>query len=242
MSRRFWRLALGGRVGYLNRWKEINSNPDLNPLALHSAPPSADIPYAPFLDQVLGENRSEVIRMSFSSSHRKSPSNVPDVQTRAANHRWESTSAGPPPADGRLDLNRTSLLRTTRESSLKTPGIKWTDDGPTSASDIGGGRETRKMNTYQAIRDAMSIILTKDDTAVVFGEDVGFGGVFRCTLGLAEEFGRERVFNTSLTEYVICASSVLRNLISMPFLSLSPQTRHSRFRCRVCIDGPNSNS
>lgn len=62
------------------------------------------------------------------------------------------------------------------------------------------------MNTYQAIRDAMSIILTKDDSAVVFGEDVGFGGVFRCSLGLAEEFGRERVFNTPLTEYVICTS------------------------------------
>lgn len=29
----------------------------------------------------------------------------------------------------------------------------------------------------------------KDDTAVVFGEDVAFGGVFRCTMGLAEEFG-----------------------------------------------------
>lgn len=62
------------------------------------------------------------------------------------------------------------------------------------------------MNTYQAIRDAMSTILTKDDTAIVYGEDVGFGGVFRCSLGLAEEFGRERVFNTPLTEYVICAS------------------------------------
>jgi len=35
---------------------------------------------------------------------------------------------------------------------------------------------------------------------VVFGEDVAFGGVFRCTMGLAEEFGRDRVFNTPLTE------------------------------------------
>ena len=34
-----------------------------------------------------------------------------------------------------------------------------------------------------------SISLSKDDTAVIFGEDVGFGGVFRCTMGLAEEFG-----------------------------------------------------
>jgi 2-oxoisovalerate dehydrogenase E1 component beta subunit len=56
------------------------------------------------------------------------------------------------------------------------------------------------MNMYQAVRDAMGTALLKDDTAVVFGEDVAFGGVFRCTMGLAEEFGRERVFNAPLTE------------------------------------------
>ena len=28
----------------------------------------------------------------------------------------------------------------------------------------------------------ISIALMKDDTAVVFGEDVAFGGVFRCTM------------------------------------------------------------
>ena len=35
---------------------------------------------------------------------------------------------------------------------------------------------------------------------VVFGEDVSFGGVFRATSGLAERFGRDRVFNTPITE------------------------------------------
>lgn len=64
------------------------------------------------------------------------------------------------------------------------------------------------MNTYQAIRDAISTALTKDDSAVVFGEDVAFGGVFRCTLGLAEEFGRERVFNTPLTEQGIAGFGI----------------------------------
>ncbi|THG97692.1 hypothetical protein EW026_g4359 [Hermanssonia centrifuga] len=54
----------------------------------------------------------------------------------------------------------------------------------------------------------MSIALMKDDLAVVFGEDVAFGGVFRCTMGLAEEFGRERVFNTPLTEQGIAGFGI----------------------------------
>jgi 2-oxoisovalerate dehydrogenase E1 component beta subunit len=35
---------------------------------------------------------------------------------------------------------------------------------------------------------------------MVFGEDVQFGGVFRCTMNLAGDFGTERVFNTPLSE------------------------------------------
>jgi pyruvate/2-oxoglutarate/acetoin dehydrogenase E1 component len=35
---------------------------------------------------------------------------------------------------------------------------------------------------------------------VVFGEDVAFGGVFRCTLDLQKKFGKHRVFNTPLCE------------------------------------------
>ncbi|KAF9019385.1 thiamine diphosphate-binding protein [Hymenopellis radicata] len=114
----------------------------------------------------------------------------------------ETVAVEPPPAGGHLpSVATSSLLRTTRDVAVRTPGIVWADEdasGPSRA--IVGGRETRKMNMYQAVRDAMSIALTKDDNAVVFGEDVAFGGVFRCTMGLAEEFGRDRVFNTPLTE------------------------------------------
>lgn len=47
-------------------------------------------------------------------------------------------------------------MRTTRDSALRTPGIRWIDDdlsGP--PSNALAGRETRKMNMYQAVRDAM---------------------------------------------------------------------------------------
>lgn len=40
------------------------------------------------------------------------------------------------------------------------------------------------MNMMQAINSALDLTLKNDSTAVVFGEDVGFGGVFRCALGL----------------------------------------------------------
>ncbi|KAJ1794260.1 2-oxoisovalerate dehydrogenase subunit beta 2, mitochondrial, partial [Coemansia sp. RSA 2523] len=68
--------------------------------------------------------------------------------------------------------------------------------------------ETRKMNMCQAVNDALRISLTSDDSAVVFGEDVAFGGVFRCSVGLADEFGRERIFNTPLSEQGIAGFAI----------------------------------
>ncbi|KAK9807528.1 hypothetical protein WJX72_001632 [[Myrmecia] bisecta] len=49
----------------------------------------------------------------------------------------------------------------------------------------------------------------KDDSrAMLFGEDVVFGGVFRCSAGLLERFGKERVFNTPLSEQGIVGFAV----------------------------------
>ena len=58
-----------------------------------------------------------------------------------------------------------------------------------------------QMNMLQAINQALSSEMEADQTMTVFGEDVGhFGGVFRATSGLQEKFGRDRCFNTPLTE------------------------------------------
>ncbi|BCV45141.1 alpha-ketoacid dehydrogenase subunit beta [Shewanella algae] len=58
-----------------------------------------------------------------------------------------------------------------------------------------------QMNMLQAINNALTIAMEADEKMLVFGEDVGhFGGVFRATSSLQEKFGRERCFNTPLTE------------------------------------------
>ena len=76
--------------------------------------------------------------------------------------RSNSTGAEPPPAGGHLPSIATSkILRSTRETALRTPGIKWLDeDGKSPLQNTIGGRETRKMNVYQAVRDAMGCALS----------------------------------------------------------------------------------
>lgn len=64
------------------------------------------------------------------------------------------------------------------------------------------------MNLYQAINDALSTILETDQKALIFGEDVSFGGVFRCTTTLLDRFGSERIFNMPLTEQGIMGFAI----------------------------------
>jgi 2-oxoisovalerate dehydrogenase E1 component beta subunit len=68
--------------------------------------------------------------------------------------------------------------------------------------------EMKKMNLVGAINDALRIALEKDKEAVIFGEDVGFGGVFRATAGLQELYGKDRVFNTPLCEQGIAGFAI----------------------------------
>jgi len=64
------------------------------------------------------------------------------------------------------------------------------------------------MNLFTAVNNAMSIAMQTDPTAIVFGEDVAFGGVFRCSVGLREQFGNDRVFNTPLSENGIAGFAI----------------------------------
>jgi 2-oxoisovalerate dehydrogenase E1 component beta subunit len=66
-----------------------------------------------------------------------------------------------------------------------------------------------QMNMIQALNSAMDILLDKDPTVVVMGEDVGyFGGVFRVTDGLQRKYGEHRVLDTPIAEGGIVATAI----------------------------------
>ncbi|CCW64788.1 unnamed protein product [Phytomonas sp. EM1] len=64
-----------------------------------------------------------------------------------------------------------------------------------------------KTNYYQAINGALDHALG-DSKTVLLGEDVAFGGVFRCSVGLLEKYGPKRVFNSPLSEQGIVGFSI----------------------------------
>jgi 2-oxoisovalerate dehydrogenase E1 component len=72
--------------------------------------------------------------------------------------------------------------------------------------------ESKRVNgeiTYKdALREALAEEMTRDNRVVFYGEDVAdYGGAFKVTKGLLETFGRQRVFNTPISEACICGTA-----------------------------------
>ncbi len=66
-----------------------------------------------------------------------------------------------------------------------------------------------QMNMIEAIRSALDVVMDKDPSVVVFGEDVGyFGGVFRCTDGLQRKYGEHRVIDAPIAEGGIIGTAI----------------------------------
>lgn len=60
---------------------------------------------------------------------------------------------------------------------------------------------TREITYGQAVREALAEEMRRDSTVFCMGEDVGvYGGSFKVTKGLFEEFGPERVRDTPISE------------------------------------------
>ena len=65
------------------------------------------------------------------------------------------------------------------------------------------------MTMLQALNSAMDVMLARDPDVLIFGEDVGFfGGVFRCTEGLQQRYGDQRVFDTPIAEGGLMAVAI----------------------------------
>jgi 2-oxoisovalerate dehydrogenase E1 component beta subunit len=66
-----------------------------------------------------------------------------------------------------------------------------------------------QMNMIEAIRSAHDVMMERDSSVVVLGEDVGyFGGVFRCTDGLQRKYGEHRVIDAPITEGGIVGAAI----------------------------------
>ena len=69
-----------------------------------------------------------------------------------------------------------------------------------------------KMSMAEALRDAMRVAMHADPSVFLLGEDIGvpggFGGGFTVTLGLSDEFGRDRVIDTPISEGAIVGAAV----------------------------------
>eukprot|EP01138_Halocafeteria_seosinensis_P014997 gb/GECG01015309.1/.p1 GENE.gb/GECG01015309.1/~~gb/GECG01015309.1/.p1 ORF type:complete len:354 (+),score=35.92 gb/GECG01015309.1/:1-1062(+) len=77
-----------------------------------------------------------------------------------------------------------------------------------ATADVPETDNVERMNLFTAINNALRTALLADEEAIIFGEDVAFGGVFRCTSELRDEFGNHRVFNTPLSEQGIAAFGI----------------------------------
>ncbi len=68
----------------------------------------------------------------------------------------------------------------------------------------------RKITYKEALREALREEMRRDPTVFLLGEDIGkyWGGAFKVTEGLAEEFGDERVRDTPISESAIIGTAV----------------------------------
>jgi len=122
------------------------------------------------------------------------------------------------PANARLniptDFSTTPILNHTSASALANPEL------PES---IRKQSKTVRQTLHESINSALRHSLTTDDTVLLFGEDISFGGVFRCSANLATDFGSSRVFNTPLSEQGIvgfaigCAAQGMRPVAEIQF-------------------------
>lgn len=82
-----------------------------------------------------------------------------------------------------------------------------------------------ELRYVRAITEALTEEMTRDDSVVILGEDVGApGGTFGATRGLYQQFGKERVRDTPISETAIVGAAIgaaangLRPVVEIMFM------------------------
>lgn len=121
----------------------------------------------------------------------------PHCEQRAHGKRYSSAVAGAR-LNNSVEYDSTPILHHTSRTALSNPELP---------VDVQRG-QTKRINLYTAVNEALRHALQSDERVIIFGEDIQFGGVFRCTMNLAAEFGTDRVFNAPLSEQGIVGFAI----------------------------------
>jgi 2-oxoisovalerate dehydrogenase E1 component beta subunit len=79
----------------------------------------------------------------------------------------------------------------------------------TTVDDSEDAAATRELTYLEAIRDALQYELARDPRVLLMGEDIGvYGGAFKVTQGLIEQFGEQRVIDTPMAELAMLYAAV----------------------------------
>jgi len=77
-------------------------------------------------------------------------------------------------------------------------------------------RVNGELSYKDALKEALIEEMVRDKRVIFYGEDVAdYGGAFKVTKGLLESFGRDRVFNTPISEACICGTAVGAAMIGL---------------------------
>jgi pyruvate dehydrogenase E1 component beta subunit len=74
----------------------------------------------------------------------------------------------------------------------------------------------REITYLEAVREAMTQEMERDERVFLIGEDVGvYGGAFQVSYGMLDQFGPERIIDTPITELGIAGAATGAALIGM---------------------------
>lgn len=131
---------------------------------------------------------------------------VADRNARAAVKAAES--ADPSPGDVLKYMYTDTFEETVPEENQK---VETFNQPPAIERD-----EQGQILYRDAVKEALLEEMQRDNRVIFYGEDVAdYGNAFKVTKGLLENFGRDRVFNTPISEACICGTAVGASMVGM---------------------------